>query len=114
MTRSLTALALIATATTAVADTIPVPRANPLVVQAQNSEPVCVPRDQVTRYLADEYGETLRLFALTSDGAAMLEFFAHNDGSWTLMVTQPNGTTCMSAAGNAWGQVEQAPLGDPA
>jgi len=32
----------------------------------------------------------------------VLELFASSSGSWTMVVTTPNGTSCLIAAGENW------------
>ena len=62
----------------------------------------CGPRDAVVQRLADGYGETRRAIGLGSDNA-MVEIFASDDsGSWTITVTDPQGTTCLVASGQAF------------
>ncbi len=41
---------------------------------------------------------------LTATGS-MLEVLAAEDGSWTIIITQPGGPTCMVAHGGAWQNV---------
>jgi hypothetical protein len=62
----------------------------------------CGPRDAVVHRLADGYGETRRAVGLGSNNA-MVEIFASDDsGSWTITVTDPQGTTCLVASGQAF------------
>ena len=43
---------------------------------------------------------------LASNGT-VLEVLASNKGSWTIILTKPDGMSCVVASGEAWEQVEQ-------
>lgn len=79
----------------------------------------CAPREQVIAGLATGYDEVRRGAGLTAgpDGQAqVLEIFASEAGSWTVVVTMPDGQTCLVASGQAWEAVtEELPAkGEPA
>ncbi|NEY90765.1 hypothetical protein [Tabrizicola oligotrophica] len=79
----------------------------------------CAPRDQVVAGLATRFAESRRAAGLTADAngrAQVLEIFASEGGSWTLVVTLPDGTACLVASGEAWQEItEELPAkGDPA
>ena len=62
----------------------------------------CGPRPAVVKALKDEFGEKPIYMALTDDGR-VLEVWATPKGSWTLIMTSPNGHACVYAAGsNGW------------
>lgn len=59
----------------------------------------CGPRDDVLAQLSDNFGENRQAIGLAGNNALM-EFFASPDsGSWTILMTRPDGTTCAIAAG---------------
>ncbi|MFB9148739.1 hypothetical protein [Roseovarius ramblicola] len=72
----------------------------------------CYPRDAVAEGLRSEYGETLRMRALTS-GGHLVELFAAPSGTWTLILTRPDGLSCAMDSGEAIEMVEPVE-GDPA
>lgn len=73
----------------------------------------CAPREVLLEELADRYGETRQTIGLTG-GGDMVEMFASDDsGTWTLLLTQPDGMTCAVAAGIAF-ELIAAPEGDGA
>ncbi len=37
-----------------------------------------------------------------TDKGAVLEVFASQNGSWTFLITMPNGLTCVVASGQSW------------
>ncbi len=47
------------------------------------------------------FDEKLTGVGITSDGL-LLEVFASNDGSWTILVTRPDGHSCIVSHGTDW------------
>ena len=74
---------------------------------------VCGKRADILRQLGEKYGETRRSLGL-SQGRGVVELYASEEtGSWTILMTNPQGTSCLMAAGEAF-QVEPAAVaGDP-
>jgi len=64
----------------------------------------CGERTEIVRYLEKNHAETLNAAGIVANGQ-LLEVFASPRGTWTIVVTNPNGTTCVIAAGDAWEQV---------
>lgn len=77
--------------------------------QTQCGDPAAV-RD----LLLDRYGET-RVGAGLDPSGALIEVYASLEvGSWSIVMTQPGGPSCLMAAGQSW-MTDPAPLdGDPA
>lgn len=66
---------------------------------AQNS---CGSRDTVVKLLGNEYDETTVAVGLASNGG-VIEVLSASDGkTWTIMLTMPDGTSCVVASGEAW------------
>ncbi len=66
---------------------------------AQNS---CGPREAVLELLGNQYDETTVAVGLANSGG-VVEVLASNDGStWTIMLTMPDGNSCVVASGEAW------------
>jgi hypothetical protein len=92
--------------------------AQPSAALAQSGGPaICAPYRELADALARHHGETLRFRAEDARGFA-LEFFAHDDGSWTLVMRHSGGDrgsdpagdrACAIAAGRAW---RERPLPD--
>ncbi len=62
----------------------------------------CTARGEVAERLAGEYAEAPVAAGLTSSGA-VIEVFTRDDGAtWTIVLTKPEGTSCLVAAGEAW------------
>ena len=79
----------------------------------------CAPREQVVAGLATGFDEVRRGAGLTAapDGRAqVVEIFTAASGSWTIVVTRPDGQTCLVASGQAWEDIaEELPAkGEPA
>ena len=64
----------------------------------------CGVRDEVVKQLADQFGETQREVGLVPQRDVVMELFASGDGqTWTLMLSFPNGKSCLFASGTDWG-----------
>ncbi len=75
---------------------------------------VCGKRVDIIRQLGEKYGETRRAMGL-ADGRGVVELYASEEtGSWTILITSPQGTACLMAAGQAF-QIEPVKAaGNPA
>lgn len=73
---------------------------------------ICEDRDRLIDILGERFDETQRGFGLQNDGR-VFELYASPDGSWTAVITMPDGTSCLIAAGEAWTTVAPEPAGDP-
>ena len=77
--------------------------AAPTSAQAQM---VCGQRDDIVKQLQVKYGETRRSVGL-QQGRGVVEIYAsEKTGSWTILVTDPRGMSCLMAAGEAF-EIEQ-------
>lgn len=61
----------------------------------------CEARVSMVDKLKSQYGETRRGAGLQSD-TGIVELYVADDGSWTLLLTLPNGQSCPVAVGEAW------------
>lgn len=76
-------------------------RADP-AAPAQTQGRPCEPRSAVIQRLAENYGETLQSMGMNA-GDLLLEVYASEaTGTWTILVTNRDGTACMVEAGEAW------------
>ena len=64
----------------------------------------CGPREQLVKILADQYKEDPVGIGLAQPGQ-VLEVFASSAGTWTMVMTMPDGKACMIAAGDNWEMV---------
>jgi hypothetical protein len=76
---------------------------NPIQVAAQQTAP-CAERNNVVDTLGSQYKESPRAIGLVSQ-EAVLEVFVSESGSWTVVVTDPKGVSCVLAAGQSWEEI---------
>jgi hypothetical protein len=69
-----------------------------LPAQAQEQ---CGPREEVVKALNAKYQESQRALGLIND-KAMMEVYISAKGTWTMVVTNDQGMSCVLAAGEAW------------
>jgi hypothetical protein len=69
---------------------------------AAKAEPACGHHADVLKELADRYKETPVALGLASNGNLLEVFSTDNGATWTIIVTSPNGTSCLVAAGQDW------------
>jgi hypothetical protein len=62
----------------------------------------CGNRATMIKVLIEKYNETPRALGLSSANKVAMEIYASEKGSWTVMMTMTNGTTCIMAAGHSW------------
>ncbi len=63
---------------------------------------LCMPRDEIVEMLDARYSEAPIALGLAS-GGRLVEVFSTADGAtWTLLLTAPDGTSCMMAEGQGW------------
>ena len=99
MTRKTTVSLLCSAAAVAVLSSLPVPAAT-----AQDTP--CAERTNIVDTLDSQYKESPRAIGLVSK-EAVLEVFVSDTGTWTVVVTDPKGVSCVLAAGQSW---EEIPL----
>ena len=87
-----------------------------LSTTAVSAMPHCAARDSVVASLQDRYAERHIASGLQSD-TGLLEIWASDvDGSWTVLMTRPDGQTCVVASGTHWLEQDtmNVALGEPA
>lgn len=62
----------------------------------------CAARTQVVERLSEKYGETLQSMGMHSNDGLLEVYASEATGTWTILVTSPDGTACMIAAGQMW------------
>ena len=73
---------------------------------------ICRPRSEVLSHLARSYGELPKGAGLTDAGNLLEVLSAANGSTWSIIVTTPQGTSCLVAAGEAWKELEKPPTDD--
>jgi hypothetical protein len=73
-----------------------------LPLAAAKAEPACGHRVDVLKELSERYKEAPVALGLASNGS-LLEVLSSDGGTtWTIIVTSPDGTSCLVAAGEDW------------
>ena len=72
------------------------------IPSAATAQTVCGKRDDIIKQLKAKYGETRRSLGV-QQGRGVVEVYASTEtGSWTILVTDPRGMSCLMAAGEAF------------
>lgn len=73
-----------------------------VVATSAMAQPQCDQRDSVVKLLADKYREAPVAIGVTNNGG-LVEVLTNNKGeTWTIIVTSPQGVSCLVAAGEGW------------
>ncbi len=72
-----------------------------LIAPAAVAQPVCGSHNTVSDNLKKSYSEAPVSMGLTM-GGGIIEVFASDEGTWTMVITQPNGVSCLIAVGQNW------------
>ncbi len=80
--------------------------------QAQQAGPVCDIRTAVLTELNGNFAEKPSAMGLASNGT-VVEFLKSKDDSWTIIMTAPNGVSCLLATGKYWQAVATKAEGTP-
>ena len=75
--------------------------------------PQCAPRDGALKMLAEKYGETLTKQAMTNGGALLEMTENPATGSWSALLSKPNGETCLILSGKGVETFAAVPPGIP-
>ncbi|MEL6169527.1 MAG: hypothetical protein AAFR35_12615 [Pseudomonadota bacterium] len=78
----------------------------PTFIQAQANQ--CGERETVTKRLTSGYGETFNGGGLRSADAIFEVWTSETDGTWTILMTRPDGTSCIMASGTNWREASPA------
>lgn len=84
------------------------------LAEAQTARRICADRDQIVGTLTGYFGETARSWGMGPSGRIIEVFASEETGTWTIIVSAPDGTTCLVASGNAWQDLARMARGEPA
>ncbi len=82
--------------------------ATPVSAQAVS----CGERQMMLNTLKNRYQESRTAYGITVDGR-LLEIFSGLSGSWTLLMTQPGGKSCLMSSGKGWRHIIEEKPTDP-
>ncbi|HDZ38407.1 MAG TPA: hypothetical protein ENH62_09005 [Marinobacter sp.] len=74
------------------------------------AQAACDARAKIITRLAENYQEQPRGRGVTAR-SLLMELFISPEGTWTLLVSQPNGISCLIAAGDGWLEIPYIPDG---
>ncbi len=74
---------------------------------AQQGRPQCNDRKQVLDLLSQKYKEAPVAAGVTNNGGLVEVLTDAKGGTWTIIVTTPQGVSCLVAAGEGWRKMEQ-------
>ena len=77
------------------------------------AQAVCSERSTFVRGLAAQHRESPVALGIIADGK-VLEVLASKDGTWTILVTSPNGRSCVLAVGESWEELKLKSAGPTA
>jgi len=77
-----------------------------------SAQPQCDQRENVLQLLSKKYKESPVAVGVTNNGGLVEVLSTDQGATWSIIVTTPNGMSCLVAAGEGWRDVEQASL-DP-
>jgi hypothetical protein len=71
--------------------------------------PGCMPASQAPKFMAEKFQEGRIAAALGADNS-LVEIYTSDKGTWTLIVTKPDGSgmACMVASGDTWTDIAPA------
>ena len=81
-------------------------------VTPASAKEVCTERNRFLEQLAGSYAENTVGLGLANNGS-VLEILTSKKGSWTILVTKPDGMSCVVATGNSWEQVPRSLIKGP-
>lgn len=71
-----------------------------------SAQAVCGKRDALLKQLEGSYKEAPMSMALAANGS-VVEVTRSDKGTWTILLTNPAGVTCLMAAGEHWENLKQ-------
>ena len=74
------------------------------------AETVCSQRATFIKQLSGKYSKSPVSMGLSSNGS-IIKVLASATGSWTMIITSPNGLSCVLAHGEAWQDVPEIAQG---
>ncbi|WP_394707502.1 hypothetical protein [uncultured Celeribacter sp.] len=76
--------------------------ATTLTAAPASAQQNCAQRDQILDRLTSKYGESRQSIGLAPNSGVVEVFASDETGTWTILVTNPNGITCLIASGQAF------------
>src|SRR4051794_34973369 len=77
------------------------------------ASPVCGSRHDLLQQLSKQYKEEPVALGLSASGSLIEVLTSESGSTWTLMVSQPNGPSCLVAAGESWEELKRSAMAGP-
>jgi hypothetical protein len=85
-----------------------------LTTSASAGQPAnCGPRAALLKQLANKYSEAPVAVGLSNSGALVEVLTSERGDTWTILVSKPDGTSCLVAAGQEWQALKHVASSDP-
>ena len=81
-----------------------------MVATSAMAAPQCDERGSVLKLLAEKYKESPVAIGVTNNGGLVEVLSTGNGGTWSIIMTTPQGMSCLVAAGEGWKSVQQLAL----
>lgn len=82
-------------------------------IPAAMAAAACAERKEIVDKLGQQYSESRQSTAVTSEGS-LLEIFVSREGTWSAILSSPNGRACVVAVGEAWAEETGTKVAGPA
>ena len=79
-----------------------------IATQASAQQNNCGPREQVVERLTTIYGETRHTIGVDQGGTILEWWGSVEKGTWTILLTTPEGLSCIANAGDGFGVLVEA------
>ena len=76
------------------------------------SSPVCAARADLLKQLSTRFKEEPVALGLTNNGSLVELLTSEKGSTWTIMISQPNGASCLVAAGEGWEELKRVASGE--
>ena len=73
--------------------------------------PPCFPHADVVDALGKKFGERITGLGLSKNQQSVLELYVSDGGSWTVLITNAQGVSCVRAMGESWTHVASEDAG---
>jgi len=77
---------------------------------ASHAARMCGPHADVSKQLEQKYSEVPRSFGLVENKSVMELYASAESGTWTIVMTNRSGLSCIVAAGDNWEQIDDLRL----
>ena len=69
---------------------------------AAAQQAACDSRTEVVRKLNQQFSETSAAIGLANNGGVVELMTSEDEGSWSIIITLPDGQSCLIATGHSW------------